>query len=278
MNKLLYSLLLIDKHTAIVKKTAQGWIYEAISGENWHSISSGNELINIIKKFNDKINSQYNLNKIQLTVVYDDSFSEQINQLAEILIEYHCEQWQLINYSIIAKLAGEKKCHENYLSLDKDWIISVLLPVIESRLYQDGKKNFELKMVNTDGKLVNNEREKELQEKINELQRQVTCLKQQINIQYKIDFEQLLCYLPLFYKDVWTVINPEQIALLSGNLITEINIKSPYREPDKSTLLALKKQFLRLSQQQQRYILDFCLTLEHPLEIRRDMQSILEQE
>lgn len=277
MSKSLYSLLLIDKHAAIVKKTAQGWLYEAISGENWNPVLSENELINVITKFERKINSQYKLSQVQLTVVYDKNSTCYINKLAEILQEYHCEQWQLISYSIISKLANAKNGYDCFSSLDKDWIISVLLPVIDFRLYQEGEKIANVK-VNTEGKSEHKESEKGLLAKVNDLQRQIVHLKQQVNIQHKIDFEQLLCFLPLFYKDVWTVVNPEQIALLSGNLITEINIKSPYREPDKSTLLSLKKQFLRLSQQQQRHILDFCLTLEHPLEIRREMQFILEQE
>ena len=97
MSKSLYSLLLIDKHAAIVKKTAQGWLYEAISGENWNPVLSENELINVITKFERKINSQYKLNKVQLTVVYDNNSTCYINKLAEILQEYNCEQWQLIN-------------------------------------------------------------------------------------------------------------------------------------------------------------------------------------
>lgn len=156
MSKSLYSLLLIDKHAAIVKKTAQGWAYEAISGENWNPVLSENELINVITKFERKINSQYKLNKVQLTVVYDNNSTCYINKLAEILQEYNCEQWQLINYSIISKLANAKNGYECFSSLDKDWILSVLLPVIEFRLYQEND-NIDEVSVNIERKSGNQE-------------------------------------------------------------------------------------------------------------------------
>jgi hypothetical protein len=278
MEKSVYSLLLIDKHSTIFKRSGQEWINESISGESWLSISSTNELVQLITKFNRKINSNYQLNKVSLTVVYDTNFTDKIVELASILHEYKCEQWQLISYAMLAKHAQAKEGHQFYSSLDHTWILTALLPVLYHRYYQFTDTSL---LVDESGKrecVMESHKleDKRLSVELNDLKMQVQTLKQQVNIQHKLDLEQLFCFLPLFYKNVWTIINPEQIALLSGNLITQINIKSPYREPDKSTLLALKKQFLRLSIQQQNNIVDFCLGIEHPLEVRSAMASFLE--
>ena len=278
MKKSVYSLLLIDKHAAIFKRSGQEWASESISGESWHSTSSVNELAQLINKFNKKINSNYQLSQVSLTVVYDDSFTGQIGELATILHECKCEQWQLISYAMLAKDAQANEGHQFYSALDQIWVLRTLLPVLYHRYYQftdtsvlideSGKRE----RVMADHKLEN----KRLSVELNDLKMQVQTLKQQVNAQHKLDLEQLFCFLPLFYKNVWTIINPEQIALLSGNLIDQINIKSPYREPDKSTLLALKKKFLSLSIQQQSHIVEFCLRIEHPLEVRSTMASFLE--
>lgn len=278
MEKSVYSLLLIDKHATIFKKNGQGWVNECISGESWHSLSSSSELVQLITKFNRKVNSDFQLNNMVLTVIYDNDFSEKISDLASILHEFKCEEWQLISYAMLAKHAQAKDGYQSFSSLDQSWIITVLLPVLYNRHHtyliseELGNRDNQERKIGC-----HEEKEKRLSEELNKLRLQIQSLKLQVNIQHKLDLEQLFCFLPLFYKDVWTIINPEQIALLSGNLITQINIKSPYREPDKSTLLVLKKQFVRLSNQQQTNIIDFCLRIEHPLEVRREMQSFLEE-
>ena len=278
MEKSVYSLLIIDKHAAIFKRSGQEWANESISGESWHSISSSNELVQLITKLNRKINSNYQLNQVSLTVVYDNSFTEKIGELASILHECKCEQWQLIGYPVLAKNAQAKEGHQSFASLDQTWVLTVLLPVLYHRYYQFTDTSLQVEESGKRERMMENHKseDKRLSLELNDLKMQVKTLKQQVNVQHKLDLEQLFCFLPLFYKNVWTIINPEQIALLSGNLITEINIKSPYREPDKSTLLALKKQFTMLSKQQQSNIVDFCLRIEHPLEVRSAMQSFLE--
>ncbi|WP_299792314.1 hypothetical protein [uncultured Shewanella sp.] len=278
MEKSVYSLLLIDKHAAFFKRSGQEWGNETISGESWHLASSSNELLQLITKLNKKINSEYQLEKVSLTLVYDNSFASKIGELASILHEYKCQQWQLLSYPLLAKHAHAEEGYQSHSSLDQSWVLTALLPVLYHRYYQFTDTSLSVEENGRQERVVEHHRSEEqrLSVELNDLKMQVETLKQQVNIQHKLDLEQLLCFLPLFYKEVWTVVNPEQIALLSGNLITKINIKSPYRDPDKSTLLALKKQFLRLSIQQQSNIVDFCLRIEHPLEVRSEMESFLE--
>ncbi|PHR55789.1 MAG: hypothetical protein COA47_13675 [Robiginitomaculum sp.] len=272
MQKSVYSLVLINSQAAFFKQNVACWVIEPISGEVWNDVENESQLQNIIKKFNHRLNSEHDLKHVSLQVTYDDSYHGLIAALAASLHQLKCDDWQLFCYKPLLSRVSVAYGLPDENSLD-NYLLTKLLPLLSNSFnYQD------------DSLVVEKQRAEQshhddmamLQQTKSSMERQIQELKQQVNIQHKLDFEQLLCFLPLFYKNVWNTLTPEDLAILSGNLIQKINIQSPYHEPDKNTVLVLKKRFTRLSDSHQQSIIQFCHTLEHPLSIRHEMSVYLE--
>ncbi|NRB81418.1 MAG: hypothetical protein HRU38_22605 [Saccharospirillaceae bacterium] len=272
MQKSVYSLVLINSQAAFFKQNVACWVIEPISGETWNDVENELQLKNIITKFNARQNSENDLKQVSLHVTYDDACNHLLSALATSLYQHQCNDWQLFCYKPLLSRVSvsyglpDEDCLDNYL-------VTKLLPLLsDSFNYQDDSLIIEKQRA----ELSHQDDMATLQHIKSSMEQQIQVLRQQVNIQHKLDLEQLLCFLPLFYKNVWNTLTPQDLAILSGNLIQEINIKSPYHEPDKNTVLVLKKRFTRLSDSHQQSIIQFCHTLEHPLSIRHEMSVYLE--
>lgn len=272
MQKSVYSLVIIDNRAAFFKQTGTAWATEQISGETWLDAKRESQVQNMVKKLSERLNSEHDLKQVSLQVAYDESSNHLLATLANTLYQHQCNDWQLFCYKPLLSRVSVAYGKPDATSLD-DYLLTKLLPLLsDSFNYQDDNLIVEKQRA----ELSHQDDMATLQHIKSSMEREIQALKQQVNIQHKLDLEQLLCFLPLFYKDVWNTLTPEDLAVLSGNLIQKINIQSPYHEPDKNTVLTLKKRFMRLSENQQQSIIQFCHTLEHPLSVRHEMSNYLE--
>jgi hypothetical protein len=83
--------------------------------------------------------------------------------------------------------------------------------------------------------------------------------------------EKLLVFLPAFFKDFWSYVSPNELALLVGTLKVP-QLPSIVSAPDNATVTAMRDKFLQLPKQDQDHIGSFALQLQkshqlkwHPL-------------
>ncbi|MGZ5177601.1 MAG: hypothetical protein ACXWC0_14770 [Burkholderiales bacterium] len=88
----------------------------------------------------------------------------------------------------------------------------------------------------------------------------------------KID--HLLVFLPVFFRNFWTVIRPDELAMMCGRLDVP-EVKSPYLEPSSDTVRFMKNRFNALDVADQEQVLAFCRGLQHRLTVRTEMREFL---
>ena len=120
------------------------------------------------------------------------------------------------------------------------------------------------------------------------LQREVTTLNAEIAQlqQHKSDLQaeleqlgvaridHLLVFLPVFFRNFWTVVRPDELALMCGRLDVP-ELRSPYLEPSPETVQFMKCRFQALAEADREPIVTLCRSLRHRLHVRAEMRELL---
>ena len=86
----------------------------------------------------------------------------------------------------------------------------------------------------------------------------------------------LVVFLPVFFRDFWTRVRPDELALMCRSFEVP-QVPSPSPEPGPDTVRFMKRRFLELDTAEQEKILEFCLRLEHGLQWRAEMRPLIQQ-
>ena len=88
--------------------------------------------------------------------------------------------------------------------------------------------------------------------------------------------EQLLVFLPAFFRDFWGHIQPEDLALLTGTLRVPM-VSVDMSTPSNATVLAMKRKFLALNHADQSAVLGFCHEIKksHQLQLHPEVRTLL---
>jgi hypothetical protein len=113
-------------------------------------------------------------------------------------------------------------------------------------------------------------------DELRELRRENQLLRAQLAQQGKAPLESLLVFLPIIYRNFWSVVRPDELAALAGTLRIPA-IPSPYPEPDSALVSAMRKRFKQLPDQERAALVDFCHQLPFRLTVRSEMRDLLEQ-
>lgn len=92
-------------------------------------------------------------------------------------------------------------------------------------------------------------------------------LRQQLEKQENPPMEQLLTFLPAFFKDFWSYVSPNDLAILVGTLKVP-QLPSIMVSPDTATILAMRDKFLQLSEQDQWRIGTFSVQIQKSHQLR----------
>jgi hypothetical protein len=135
------------------------------------------------------------------------------------------------------------------------------------------------------GKLANSEARDRLGETAAELARvsseleqvraEKTALEEELKMLRLPDVEQLLVYLPAIYRNFWTVVRPDEVAMLAGTF-KPITVPSPFPDPTPDTVLVMKQRLKAMVPAERQKILEFCRGLRHQLHIRPEMRDLFE--
>jgi len=112
-------------------------------------------------------------------------------------------------------------------------------------------------------------------DELNQLRRENRALRERLKVLDAPDIELLALYLPIFYHNFWHTVGPEELAMHAGSQQMPL-VPSPVEEPDEWRVLDMKRNFLKLSEQERAGIIDFCQRLPYPLRVRRSMKTLLE--
>jgi len=86
--------------------------------------------------------------------------------------------------------------------------------------------------------------------------------------------ELLLVFLPVFFRQFWTEVRPEEVAMMCG-LVEVPSIPSPYPEPSRDTVRHMKRRFMELDLADRERILVLCRDLAPRLQVRTEMRPLL---
>lgn len=104
------------------------------------------------------------------------------------------------------------------------------------------------------------------------LQQQAARLEQEVARLNKVKADQLLVFVPIFFRSFWTHVTPDEFAAMCGRLDAP-RIASPYMEPSRDTLLLMKERFKALDLADREQVLAFCNTMRHRLQVRAEMRE-----
>lgn len=109
-------------------------------------------------------------------------------------------------------------------------------------------------------------------DRIGLLQQEAARLEQDIARLHKVKADQLLVFVPIFFRNFWTYISPDEFAVLCGRLDAP-QIASPYLEPSSDTVLLMKARFKALDATDRDQVLALCGALRHRLHVRAEMRE-----
>lgn len=270
-----FVIILLQGKAAIFTLNKNKWMNEPINSEEWQIIqNSSTDIKLLVRSLNERINSQDKLHNTSIYILSDREQISCIPSLTNELINYNCDDFQLLQFSTVYQKANVISFCE-LKSINDEWLCNTLLPTLAIYLnYADDTLDQERIIADQDHQtyIVKLETEK------TQLKAQLVELKTAVQALSLPKVEQLLIYMPLFYKNVWSEIKPEDFALLTGNVFDIPAIPSPYREPDVSTQLTLKKRFNKMPSTEKNKIVTFCQQLQHKLTIRPEFTELLEAE
>src|SRR5471030_1048186 len=87
------------------------------------------------------------------------------------------------------------------------------------------------------------------------------------------DVEHLLVFLPAIYRNFWSVIRPDEVAMLAGTF-KAIIVPSPFPDPTLDTVLLMKQRLKSMAPAEREKIMAFCRSLQHRLHIRPEMREL----
>lgn len=271
-------LLLISNHIACYEsKDFIHWTRQTIKGELQIDLKTKNRVAEVLQDRIDYSQLKNKLASCQINFIYDAESVHALNEVPYFLSQQHCTQWQIVLFEpLLHKIkAGTGIVPKEPAIDDKEWLEKYLLPLVQSTFtfthYETEVQQENIEPINEHEETIET-----LRQAIATKQEELNQVKNQISALHRPNLEQLITFLPVFYKNFFGSISPAELGLLAG-LLEPPQIPSPYPEPSANTLLQLKKKLLKLPKNEQSKIMNFCMELEHKLDIRPEMRELFEE-
>lgn len=101
-------------------------------------------------------------------------------------------------------------------------------------------------------------------------------LREQLATSHKPGLPSLISYLPIFYRNFWSTVSPEDIAVLANTSVPEL--PAIISEPSPAIISEMRKRFLQLPITERLQFIQFCKSLPYQLQIRPSMRELLEKQ
>ena len=245
------ALLTQESMISCFSKESNQWIPFTLKGEETIAIS----MTEAFNRLNQDLNLSTQLQTVSILILSGDNPSEDLFEGLNSYERLGGTDWQLIKLDLLRNISG--------FALQDN--LSEQMP----------KALLSLDMTATDQLDKLSKKTEDMNENVEALQREKTRLKAEIQSMQGVPLEYLVTFLPAIYKNFWSTIRPDELAILAGSLEAP-SIPSPYSEPSQDTVLTLRKKMQFLPELEQQRIKAFCLSLEHPLTIRNEMKTFLD--
>lgn len=276
------------------------WSLRRIEGEALTKLPQSNaksKLSRVLNEIKDQFNLPgNNLQGTQVHVFYDQAGVDCLTELPKVFKAMDCAAWQILRLEPLLERACSMETMPPLFSpsvllpLDDEthaqtqWFMRVVLPVVSSTFFYSSEAvAAELERVRRATKMETQRVLADHEETLDSLRAERQALEeekhnlvQQVQAMQRLSMENLITYMPVFYRNFFSKIKPSDLALLVGSL-TPPDLGSTFTEPDGDTVLVLRKRFLNLPESERHRVVDFCRQLTHPLEVRPEMRDLLER-
>jgi hypothetical protein len=271
----LITLIAFSDKAAFFQLKQSKWHSERLKGEEWSTLRPNLTLTvpSLLRQLSERLNSESKMADVELHIVYIDSAIQFLQNVTETLAELNCTRWQILRWEpLFHRACSSLNSKPDVDKIDNTWIITNVLPILQSAFnYSDeafaAEHDRAIRFHEETLDSLRAEKQRLTQEKA-DLQIQVEAL-QLPNI------ERLLVFLPAIYRNFWGRISPYELGLMAQTFNVP-EIPSPQHELSNDTVLQLKRQMLRLPEEDRKRILYFCKKLPHKLEVRPEMRDLLE--
>lgn len=236
---------------ACLSKESNQWKSFRLKGEEEIAIS----LLEALEILNDSLGLSTQLRTVSVLILLEDSTEDGLIEGINGYQRLEGSDWQFIKLDLLRKISGFKL---------KDALLEELPRALLS-----------LDMTSTDHLDALSQQADEMTDTLQSLQQEKMRLQAEIQSLQGVPMDYLVTFLPAIYKNFWSIIRPDELAILAGSLEAPA-IPSPYSEPSQDTVLTLRKKLKALPESEQLRIKEFCHSLEHPLIIRNEMKPFLD--
>lgn len=245
------TMLMHHSKISCFSKEANKWESFRLKGEE-EIATSLSEALEIL---NDSLGLSTQLQTVSVLILSANSSQDDVIEGINSYQRLSGSDWQFIKLDLLRNISGFK--------------------LKDARLEELPKALLSFDMTSTDQLDVLSQQADKMKDTLQSLQQEKMRLKAEIQSLQGVPMDYLVTFLPAIYKHFWSIIRPDELAILAGSLEAPA-IPSPYSEPSKDTVLTLRKKLKALPESEQLRIKEFCHSLEHPLNIRNEMKAFLD--
>jgi hypothetical protein len=262
-----FSFVASNQQIACFAFTNNLWRVQLIDGSIWRT----DALTDLVEKLNELLCLDTQLATLDIQILCDESAQAYIPTALSKLLELGCRQWQVLRLEPLLVDATRNSTHTINPNDEKTICVEILPLLRPSSSLEDAQQSLRQR------ELINHQTEIEaLRATANNIAKENDALRAQNDALQFPNLEYLVTFLPLMYENFYTVVKPQDLALMAGSLQV-INLPSTFTEPDANTLLMLKRKFNSLPESTQQEVLSFARKLPHKLKPRREMWGFLQE-
>lgn len=235
------------------------WQSVAIYGEVQFSLHE-KKLSDLWERLSEHLNRGNQLASAELLLLYRQDALPHLKGISDALALMQCQNWQIVRLEHYLQAARIEHPTPHNMANLLPYLNTLLAEDVSA--WQETQTEYEATMNAMQG-----DKEK--------MQQEIQKLQQTIAAMGRSETEFLVSFLPIIYKDFWHRISPSDLALLNHDFCIP-SIASPFSEPAEATILTMKKRLYALPQKDQDKLRNFCLQLEHRLQVRPEMKDFLE--
>jgi hypothetical protein len=260
-------ILAISGKVAFFRHHSTGWQIEPIEGEEW----SSEPVVCLLPKLKERL-EEVDFEQTDIQLIYDPVALSQLHDAIKILLSYS-EKVQVLRWHPIEQ-RGQTLAGKAIDRTDETTLTEVICPLIESTFhYRDEAAQAERQRAVLDHDVTM----ESLRQESLRLLAEKSALQAQIEALRLPEMDLLVTFLPAIYENFFTVVSPQDLALMAGTL-QQPNITSTYTEPDNNTLQMLKKRLTNLPPAARQQVIAFARQIPHSLKVRKEMQSFMEDD
>lgn len=270
--------ILVDSDYAICFQFGSTKVWEAVrlQGERTHCIEDRG-ILPILQEINELLNAEGELSDVHFCVLYADDAKHLKDSFSKTFQDFGCNRFeyrslQTLCDSITPAVANDTLDTAHILSAKNDlWLKEFLLSLLLVKEKESSMQSNTIAVGDNSADVIAS-----LRISLAKKEAEIENLRAQLNKVPLPNMEHLLTYLPMFYRNFFGTIRPDELALLAGTFRIP-KIESPFPEPSADTVATLRQRFNQLPENERECVVNWCRSLTHRLSLRPEMRNLIEK-